>query len=54
MSEVIFLFAGLLQFLWGDGVVQGAMTSERRSSGDPEWASDVDEEGILGKGSRNE
>ena len=31
-------------------MVQGAMTSERRSSGDTEWASDVDEEGILGKG----
>ena len=54
MSEVIFLFAGLLQFLWGDGVVQGAMTSERRSSAVPEWGSDVGEEGSLWKRSRDE
>lgn len=51
VSEVISLFAGPLQLLWGDSVVQGAVTSKGRSSAEPEWGSDVGEEGSLGKGS---
>lgn len=33
----------------GDGVVQGAMTSEGRSSTEPEWGSDVKGGGSLGR-----
>ena len=50
MSEVISLFSGPLHLLWGDGVVQGAMISEGRSSTEPEWGSDVCEEGARERG----
>ena len=53
MSEVISLFAGPLQLLWGDGVVQGAVTSEGRSSAEPDLGSDVGEVGSLGKGTQD-